>query len=96
MNPNTKVYLIPLTEEWYTKQIPGQQWVFSSKYIYVISEEKLEFEFLTLKELSDQLGYNPFEQTEPTPESDVLMTEIALNLDYLICLADLGLLGGGE
>lgn len=96
MNPNTKVYLIPNPEEWYTKQIPGQQWVFSSEYIYVISDEELEFESMLLKDLEKQLRYNPFEQTEPTPENELLMMEIASNLDYLTCLADLGLLGGGD
>lgn len=95
MEPSTLVYRIPNPEEWYTKPIPGYTWVFTSDYLYVISDENLDYPTTTIKELIRNLGYNPFEQSAPTPENELLMLEIAAGLDYLTCLADLGLLGGG-
>lgn len=91
---DTKVYLIPNSEEWYTKQIPGKRWTIKNDYIYTISDEKLNYPSKTLKELIRELGYNPFEQNGPLTDDQQLMLDINTNLEYLVCLADLGLLGG--
>lgn len=94
MSPNTKVYLIPFSKEWYRKKIPGHTWVYTDDYILVVSDNELEYGSKTLKELTAEMGYNPFTMEKPTPESELTTYEMSINLEYLVCLADLGLLGG--
>lgn len=91
MDINQQVHLIPFTQEWYTKQIPGYMWAYTPEFIYVISEDELDFPTKTLGEITKELRYNPFEQSVPTPESELLLLDIAANLDYLVCLKDLEL-----
>lgn len=95
MKKDTIVYLLPLPD-YYTEQIPGYQWVYDQirDVVYVLSDEKIDFPSKTLKELVRELSYNPFEQSGPLTDDQQLMLDINTNLEYLVCLADLGLLGG--
>lgn len=94
MDPKTIVYIIPTDMNFNHNEIPGHSFVYHENKLYVISDEELDYPTRKLSELTRELGYNPFETTGPLPESEKLMLEIASNLEYLICLADLGLLGG--
>ena len=91
MQPDQIVYLIPNTAEWLNKPIPGYSWVRLEKYICTLSHEKLDYETTTIKELMKSLRYNPFEQSGPTPEKDLMLMKMANDLEYLICLKELGL-----
>lgn len=91
MQPDQIVYLIPNTEEWHTKLIPGHSWVRLPDYIYTLSDKQLDYETTTIKELTKSLQYNPFEQSGPTPEKELMLMQIADDLEYLICLKELDL-----
>lgn len=95
MDVNTKIYIIPYSE-WSRnlEQMYELQFMHGNGVVYAISDEELDFPSKTLKELTRELRYNPFESSGPLTEKEKLLLDISNNLDYLVCLADLGVLGG--
>lgn len=94
MDINTKVYIIPYDNFFVNVLMSKLQFIKHGNVVYSISKDELDFPSKTLKELTRELGYNPFEQDGPLTEDQQLLLDINTNLEYLICLADLGLLGG--
>lgn len=51
-----------------------------------------KWEVTTEKEIIEVFGYNPFTGDYPPTQEEIVQAKILTDIDYVVCLADLGLL----